>query len=39
MSRRRKLPKKVSKRIFSATANEVKPINLKATPMRGGFRL
>lgn len=37
--KRRKLRKKASKKMFSATADSVHPINLKAIPMRGGFRL
>lgn len=36
---RRKLPKKVSKKIFTTTAKSVHPKNLQAVPMRGGFRI
>lgn len=39
MKKRRRLPKKVSKKIFTTTAREVHPKNLQAVPMRGGFRL
>lgn len=37
--KRRKLSKKKSKRIFRRGANKTKSINLRATPMRGGFRI
>lgn len=37
--KRRKLPKKASKRIFSATAQNVHPKNIEATVKRGGIRL
>lgn len=37
--RRRKLPKKASRRIFTTGARNVHPKNLRAVPMRGGFRL
>lgn len=37
--KRRKLSKKKSKRIFRKGANKTKSINLRAAPMRGGFRI
>lgn len=37
--KRRKLPKKVSKKIFSATAQNVDPRNIQAFVSRGGIRL
>lgn len=40
MSRRRhRISKRASKRIFSRTAMRTRKQNLRATPMRGGFRL
>lgn len=40
MKRRRKLPKKASKKIFTVGAVKVHPKNnLPALPMRGGTRL
>lgn len=38
MKKRKKISKKGSKRLFSATALKVKPLN-NAVPMRGGFRI
>lgn len=37
--KRRKLSKKKSRRIFRKGANKIKSINLRAIPMRGGFRI
>lgn len=37
--RRRKLSRRKSRRIFRKGANKVKSINIKARPMRGGFRI
>lgn len=37
--RRRKLSRRKSKRMFRKGANKVKSINIKARPMRGGFRI
>lgn len=37
--RRHKLTKKMSKGIFSNSADNIHPKNLAAVPMRGGFRL
>ena len=37
--KRRKLTKKGSKRLFTATANKTKAINVAPPPMRGGIRL
>ncbi len=36
---RRKLSKKKSKKIFKKGANRIHSINLRAVPMRGGFRI
>lgn len=38
-SRRSKLTKKGSKRLFKSTADKTHSINIKPTPMRGGFRI
>ncbi|QXP08094.1 MAG: hypothetical protein [Arizlama microvirus] len=38
-SNRRKMSKKKSRKLFSSTAQYVHPVNVHATPMRGGFRL
>ena len=37
--RRKKLSRRKSKKIFRKGANKVKAINIKARPMRGGFRI
>lgn len=37
--RRRKLSRRKSRRMFRKGANRVKAINIKARPMRGGFRI
>lgn len=39
MSRRRKMSRRTSKKIFRKGAVRTKSINLRATPMRGGFRI
>lgn len=39
MSRRRKLSRRTSKKIFRKGAVRTKSVNLRATPMRGGFRI
>lgn len=39
MRKRRRLPKKASKRIFTVTAMKTHPKNLSDRPMRGGTRL
>lgn len=36
---RKKLSKRKSRKIFRKGANKVKAINLRARPMRGGFRI
>lgn len=36
---RKKLSKKKSRKIFRKGANKIKAINLRARPMRGGFRI
>lgn len=37
--RRKKLSKRGSRKLFTATADKTKAINLRAVPMRGGFRI
>lgn len=37
--RRRKVSRRGSKKLFTATADKTKSINLRAVPMRGGFRI
>ena len=37
--RRRKLSRRNSRRMFRKGANKVKAINIRARPMRGGFRI
>lgn len=37
--RRKKIPMKKSKRLFSRTARKVNKKNVSARPMRGGIRL
>ena len=39
MAKRRKLSRKGSKRLFRATAQKTHVKNVRAVPMRGGFRL
>lgn len=40
MSRKRKrVSRRVSKQLFSRTAARTRKKNLRATPMRGGFRM
>ncbi len=39
MARRKKIRQKKAKRLFTKTANKTKNINLRAVPMRGGFRI
>lgn len=39
MRKRRKMSRKGSKRLFSATASKTNARNLRAVPMRGGFRI
>lgn len=36
---RHKISRKTSKRIFRKTADKVQSLNLRAVPMRGGFRI
>ena len=36
---RRKLSRRKSRKIFRKGANKVKSINIRARPMRGGFRI
>lgn len=37
--KRHKIPGKKSRKLFSTTAQYVHPLNIHASPMRGGFRL
>nr|QJB19725.1 MAG: hypothetical protein [Microvirus sp.] len=37
--KRRKMSRRGSKRLFSATASRTNKKNLRAVPMRGGFRM
>ena len=37
--KRRKISRKGSKKLFSATASKTHKKNLRAVPMRGGFRM
>lgn len=37
--KRRKMTKKGSKRLFTATADKIKKINTSPPPVRGGIRL
>lgn len=39
MKRRSKVRQKKAKRLFSRTAAKTRGINLRAVPMRGGFRI
>lgn len=39
MLKRRKMSKKASRRVFRKGALSIRTRNLKATPMRGGFRI
>ncbi len=37
--RRKKLSRRKSRKIFRKGANKIKAINIRARPMRGGFRI
>jgi len=39
MRKRHKLSRKASKKIFRKGASRIKTLNIRATPMRGGFRI
>lgn len=39
MSKRVKLSKKTSKKLFAKTGSKTNLINVKAVPMRGGYRI
>nr|DAG00493.1 MAG TPA: hypothetical protein [Microviridae sp. ct05d3]DAX06366.1 MAG TPA: hypothetical protein [Microviridae sp.] len=39
MARRRRLTRRGSRRLFSKTASRTRKRNLRARPMRGGFRI
>lgn len=37
--KRHKMPNRSAQRLFTRTANKVKSVNYRGTPMRGGIRL
>lgn len=37
--RRRKINQRRAKKLFSKTADKTRALNLRAVPMRGGFRI
>lgn len=37
--KRKRLSRSGSRKLFTATADKTKSINLRAVPMRGGFRI
>ena len=39
MAKRSKMSHKSSKKMFTNTAKKTHPLNLRAVPMRGGFRI
>lgn len=39
MARRKKIRQKKAKKLFTKTASKTKSLNLRAVPMRGGFRI
>lgn len=39
MSKRKKISKKVSKKIFGKTGSKINSLNMRSVPMRGGFRI
>ena len=39
MKRRHKIRQRKARRLFSKTAAKTKGLNLRAVPMRGGFRI
>lgn len=39
MARRKKISKKLSKKIFGKTGSKINSLNMRAVPMRGGFRI
>jgi hypothetical protein len=39
MARRKRLTRRGSKRLFRATGSKIHKKNLRAAPMRGGFRI
>lgn len=39
MAKRRKMSRRGSRKYFSATASKTHRKNLRATPMRGGYRI
>lgn len=39
MAKRKKISRRKSRKIFKKGANNVQSLNLRAVPMRGGFRI
>ena len=39
MARRHRISRRASKRLFSRTTSRTRSKNLRASPMRGGFRI
>lgn len=39
MKKRKKIRQRAARKLFSKTADKTKSINLRAVPMRGGFRI
>lgn len=39
MARRKRMSRRKSRRLFSRTASRTRKKNLRAVPMRGGFRI
>lgn len=37
--KRKKIRQRKARKLFSKTANKTRSMNLRATPMRGGFRI
>lgn len=37
--KRRKMTRKGSKKLFTATASKINKLNVRVKPMRGGFRI
>lgn len=39
MKKRKKINQKKAKKLFTKTADKTRSLNLRAVPMRGGFRI
>ena len=39
MRKRKKIKQRKARKLFSKTADRTRALNLRATPMRGGFRI